>query len=36
MFQIEGERVAAERHSWKTVDTLVQPGLVETRQRTSA
>jgi hypothetical protein len=36
VFQIEGERVAAERHYWKTVDTLVQLGLVKTRQRKSA
>jgi len=36
VFQISGERVASERHYWKTADTLVQLGLVETRQRTSA
>ena len=36
VFQIAGERVTAERHYWRTADTLVQLGLVETRQRTSA
>jgi hypothetical protein len=36
VFQIAGELVTAERHYWKTADTLVQLGLVETKQRTSA
>lgn len=36
VFQIAGERVAAERHYWKTADTLVQLGLVETKQKSSA
>jgi hypothetical protein len=36
VFQISGERVASERHYWKTADTLVQLGLVETKQRASA
>ena len=36
MFQIAGERVVAERHYWKTADTLVQLGLVEPKQRTPA
>ena len=36
VFQIAGERVAAERHYWRTADTLVQLGLVETKQRTPA
>jgi hypothetical protein len=31
VFQIAGERVVAERHYWKTPDTLVQLGLVESR-----
>jgi hypothetical protein len=36
VFQIAGERVVAERHYWRTANTLVQLGLVETKQRTPA
>jgi hypothetical protein len=36
VFQVAGERVTAERHYWKTADTLVQLGLVETMQKSPA
>jgi hypothetical protein len=36
VFQVAGNRVAAERHYWKTADTLVQLGLVEIKQTPSA
>ncbi len=36
VFQIAGERVVAERHYWKTADTLAQLGLVESKRRTLA
>jgi hypothetical protein len=36
VFQVAEDLVTAERHYWKTADTLVQLGLVETKQPSRA